>query len=299
MEDTKTDLPVTEESEPIATPNDTNIEPTLQEYFLQTNDVAVKNLALVFGQSENELIKEFGAYKSKKIYKKLSYFIDTTSIFKDEAVEQIKTAKKQEFNSVCVFPPIISLAKTLLFGSNVKVRALINYPYGEENLKTVKYAVKQAVKQGADELLIAVSSYSIKNGSIGEFLLLLKKIIKKYKTKRVSLIIDSTQLTLSDIESFLNVIKGYEVFSVILKSDCVINKNCLIDAVSVASDSFYIESFSAVSSAENTLSLLLTGVNMINASTCGEIATDLSLKINGIEGEDCQPLDKDCPKEYN
>lgn len=276
-----------------------NQENLVKEYFYKGEQTSIKNLATLFGQSEIELIKEFGAFKAKKTYKKFNYFIDTTSIYKDEMIEKIKTAKKQQFNAVCVFPPIISLAKSLLVGSAVKVRALINYPYGEENIKTLKYAVKQAIKQGADEIIIAVSTFSIKNGGLYEFLNLLKKLIKKYKNKNLSLIVDSTSLSATDVEGFISKIKGLGIYSLILKSDCVIDKNRLIDALSVLSDDLLVESFSSVSTAEDAISLLLSGIAFLNASNCTEIVNDLSVKISGIKGEDCQSLDKEETKEYN
>ena len=271
----------------------------LKDFFASSEEKALNLISEILGKSEIELIKEFGFYKAKKIYKLLNFFIDTTCISKTEVIEQIQTAKKQEFNAVCVFPPFISLAKNLLRGSFVKVRALINYPYGEENLKTLKYSIKQAVKEGADEILVAISSFTVKNGYLEEVLTFLKKTVKKLKNKSLSLIVDSTKLTLAEIEHFIKEIKLLGITSIILKGDSIIDKNYLLEAVSVCDSDLKVECFSKILTSESAISLLLTGISYVNCSTCDKIANELSVKINGVTCQSGQLLDKSNPEEYN
>ena len=101
------------------------------------------------------------------------------------------------------------------------------------------------------------------------------------------------------IKNFIKEIKWLGISSIILKSDCIIDRNYLTEAVSVCNHELKVESFSKVLSGENAVSLLLTGISYVNCSSCDKIANDLSIKINGVCCEDGQLLDKSIPEEYN
>ena len=103
-----------------------------KDYFTPQKNKASKELAELFGQSENQLKKEFGIYKAKKIYKKLSYFVDAKAKLREEVIKELQNAKKRELYSVLVYPTQVSLAKLILKGTETKVRAVINFPSGEE-----------------------------------------------------------------------------------------------------------------------------------------------------------------------
>lgn len=87
---------------------------------------------------------------------KKSQLIDHTLLLaqatQDEIIRLCQEAKEYEFCSVCVNPFWVSLAKSLLDKSNVKVCTVIGFPLGA-NTSTVKaFEAKEAVEHGADEV---------------------------------------------------------------------------------------------------------------------------------------------------
>ena len=173
----------------------------IKEFFLSNS--GERELSALFGQSESELKKEFGTYKAQKIYRRLNSFIDSRDKLLGEVKTALKEALKYGFNSVTVFSNVLSIAKSVVKGA-VKVRALINYPFGEEMQKAINYQVKCAVKEGADEVLIPLSVFAFRTLSSEELVKSLKKTVASARGKRVCALIDISVLTLPEVESAIS-----------------------------------------------------------------------------------------------
>ena len=93
----------------------------IKEFFLKEDGGYVKDLAPLFGQSETELTREFGIYKAKKIYNKLNYLLIDQSLLNAVILKELNLAVKCNFNSVAVFPTSLTLAKSALNKSGVKL----------------------------------------------------------------------------------------------------------------------------------------------------------------------------------
>lgn len=258
-----------------------------------------KDLASLFGQSENQLKKEFGCFKAKKIYKKLSYFVDTKALLREELIKNFQNAKKWEFSSVSVYPTQVALAKLVLRGTSTKVRALINFPSGEEFFKVTKKGVLKVFESGADEVAIMISSYSILNDHFKEQAKHIKRLIKKFKKRSVIIMLDVTSLTPIDIEKGLKAVKGCEAQAITLVNfKGGFDKSVILESVLALNGKAYLECFCNVSSLEDAVTMLLDGVSVLTLSNAPSIAKELSDKVN-LVGEDIELLDKSQKEAYN
>ncbi|UAB75369.1 deoxyribose-phosphate aldolase [Mesoflavibacter sp. SCSIO 43206] len=91
----------------------------------------------------------------------LNTYIDHT-LLKAIAIEQdiinlCNEAKKHKFFSVCVNSCYVSLAKTQLNNSDVKVCSVIGFPLGAMSTKAKVEETKQALKDGADEIDMVIN----------------------------------------------------------------------------------------------------------------------------------------------
>ena len=195
----------------------TESEPSIiKEFFLSSS--SERELSALFGQSETELKKEFGSYKAQKIYRRLNSFIDSRDKLLGEVKTALKEALKFGFNSVTVFSNVVSIAKSVVKGA-VKVRALVNYPYGEEVQKAINYQIKCAVREGADEVLIPLSVFAFRTLASEELTKLLKKSVAVARGKRVYALIDLSVLTLPEVESAIAILINSGVYGAVLSNE--------------------------------------------------------------------------------
>lgn len=258
-----------------------------------------KDLASLFGQSENQLKKEFGCFKAKKIYKKLSYFVDSKAKLREELIKEFQNAKKWEFHSVAVYPTQVALAKLVLKGTATKVRALINFPSGEEFFKVTSRGIRKVFEMGADEIGVMISSYSVLNDYAKEQSKFIKKLTAKYKKRSFIVMLDVTSLTPVDIEKGIKALKGCGAEALMLVNfNGGFAKNVILESVLALNGKAHLECFAKISSLEDAVSLLLDGVNVLTLNNATIIAKELSDKVN-LVSEDIELLDKSQKEAYN
>ena len=269
----------------------------VKDYFTEDGSGKIKELANLFGQSESELKKEFGVFKAKKVYKKLNYFIDTKRLLNADIIDSLNVATKYGFYGVTVYPTALPLAVGLLSGGSVKVRTIIDYPCGESSFKTLKCAIKSAIKDGANELLLCLSSYSVRNEDGKELLKKVKKLVKRAKATPLSIMLDTAILSRAEIENAIKTLLSVGANSFALTdSSGELDKNLSVEFSQTFSGKTSIECFDKIKCVEVAISTLLGGVNMLTTANCQELVLDFSKKINACEVEECQALDK-CDKE--
>ncbi|SJZ51678.1 deoxyribose-phosphate aldolase [Selenihalanaerobacter shriftii] len=97
----------------------------------------------------------------------ISNMIDHTILNADAIEEDIKTkcqeAKEYNFASVCVNPSFVKLASEELKGSSVKVCTVIGFPLGMNTTKVKAFEVKNAIKNGAQELDMVINLGAVKS----------------------------------------------------------------------------------------------------------------------------------------
>lgn len=157
------------------------------------NSIRLDKTALVFGQSEDDISKEFKEFKALKLFKRVDS--DLTSVRDNFVLKQkIEETLKYGFGNVVVNPRQVRDAKRYARGKNIGVYAAVCYPYGEELYGIKRYAVKRAFQEGADGVYLPLGLVDLKNGRIELVKKELIKIVKKYRKKKIFIVLEMSEM---------------------------------------------------------------------------------------------------------
>ncbi len=88
--------------------------------------------------------------------KNLNLYFDHTFLKPEATFDDIKRLCEESINysfySVCVNQSYVSFAKSLLKGSNIKVCAVVGFPFGANDTETKIFETERSLKLGADEI---------------------------------------------------------------------------------------------------------------------------------------------------
>ena len=136
---------------------------------------------------------------------KLNQYIDHTVLKPTTLLKEVETccleAIQYGFASVCIPPPFVKLAKSLLKNSTVKTGTVIGFPFGYSAIEAKIAESVLAMVDGADELDVVVNISAIKNQDwtfLANELNHLMPVIKK-ENKTLKIIIESGILTDDEI----------------------------------------------------------------------------------------------------
>ncbi|MBQ8725610.1 MAG: hypothetical protein IJY84_00710 [Clostridia bacterium] len=193
-----------DKSSPNAPEKGEKLQRTDSDIQLEKNQ-AEKNLektATVFGQTEEDITKEFREYKALKLFKKFD--CDLTQIRDNEELKvKIEEGFKYGFGNIVVNPLQVKSAKRFLKDKKVGVLCAVCYPFGEEIYGVKKYAVKKAFAEGADGVYLPVGVSDLKQGKIEQVKREFSKIVKKYKNKKVYALLELCELDFSLAEKIV------------------------------------------------------------------------------------------------
>src|SRR6478609_6458098 len=80
-------------------------------------------------------------------------------------VEQLCTeAVEYGFAAVCIPPPFVKRAKTILAPTSVKVATVVGFPFGYAGAEAKVAETVLAIVDGADEIDIVINLIALKNG---------------------------------------------------------------------------------------------------------------------------------------
>ncbi len=258
----------------------------IKEYFLQEEGKScIKDLADLFGQSEGEMSKEFGVFKAKKLYKKLNYLIVDNTLFYEEILKRCNMAVKYGFKGVTVLPSMVKKTKLCLNGKGVEVRAIIDYPLGEEIFKNRLYSVKTAIKNGVDSVILTLPISAIKNGEYKRILKEFKRVLRVVRKRKISLLIDFSKLNFNEVKPFIErVILSGKIYSVIPYNSfsTVINFGAVKDLCELTLNRCVVEGAGKIEKATEIITALNSGAGEILSLDCPFIAEELDGKINTI-----------------
>lgn len=86
------------------------------------------------------------------ISKFIDYTLQKDTITKDDIVKLCEHAKQNKLYAVCVHSEFVFLCKQLLRESDVKICAMVGYPFGNTSTKAKIDEATKAIKAGADEI---------------------------------------------------------------------------------------------------------------------------------------------------
>jgi len=98
----------------------------------------------------------------------LAKTIDHTLLRPDASLRDVeklcKDACEYHFAAVCVFPHWVKYAKEQVAGCDVKVCAVVSFPYGSDGLRAKIAAAEDAVERGAGEIDVVVNLPALLSG---------------------------------------------------------------------------------------------------------------------------------------
>lgn len=146
-------------------------------------------------------------------------YIDHTNLKMDATSQDIaklcREAMEYNFETVCVHPCYVALAKELLEGSNVGVTTVIGFPLGMNTPKTKAYEAIDAVEEGADEIDMVINVGALKDKDYDYVKKEIEEIRDSIDGKVLKVIIETSLLTKDEIikmteicnETYVNHIK--------------------------------------------------------------------------------------------
>lgn len=97
----------------------------------------------------------------------IAHYIDHTLLKPTTVLADVKQlcteAVEYGFAAVCIPPPLVRNARTLLKDSTVKVATVIGFPFGYSGSRAKVFEVQQAIQDGADELDMVINLIALKS----------------------------------------------------------------------------------------------------------------------------------------
>ena len=172
----------------------------------------ISETATVFGQSEEELGREFKKFKALKLFAKI--FCDLTAVTDDDEFEEkLGQAVEYGFGGAFVLPSDIIKTRQKVDKNNFSIFAAVCYPFGEEGSGVKKLAVKRAATQGANRILVPVGVKAVKAGNFDFIRREFKKCVKVNKTVKITALVECGSLSAEEVERTVKVLSSAGVTS--------------------------------------------------------------------------------------
>ncbi|MBE6138120.1 MAG: deoxyribose-phosphate aldolase [Firmicutes bacterium] len=170
----------------------------------------------------------------------INSYIDHTNLKAYATKEDIRKlcdeAKKYHFESVCVNPCYVELAKELLEGTNVKVCTVIGFPLGATPIAVKEYETIVAQESGADEFDMVINIGALKDKDYDYIKEEIETIRDTVGGKTLKVIVETCYLDEDEIikmteicnETFVNFIKtstGFGTHGARLEDIEIMNKH--------------------------------------------------------------------------
>ncbi len=134
--------------------------------------------------------------------RQLAKLIDHTLIKPDatesEVAKLCAEAKKYGFGCVSVNPVYVSLAKSFLKGTDVKVSSTVGFPFGSTLSEVKAFEAEKAIEQGALELDMVINIGALKSGNrelVKSDIEAVVKVACAHDNVKVKVIIETGRLT--------------------------------------------------------------------------------------------------------
>lgn len=149
----------------------------------------------------------------------INKYIDHTNLKAFATIEDIKKLCKEaitnHFETVCVNPYYVSLAKEELKNSNVLVCTVIGFPLGQNITRVKEYEAISAIEDGADEIDMVINIGALKDGNYDYVKQEIEDIRDAIDGHTLKVIIETCYLTRDEIikmteicnETYVNFIK--------------------------------------------------------------------------------------------
>lgn len=226
-------------------------------------------------------------------------YIDHTNLKMDATSEDIvklcREATEYNFETVCVHPCYVGLAKELLEGTNVGVCSVVGFPLGMNTPKTKVFEAIDAVENGADEIDMVINVGALKDKDYEYVKAEIEEIRDSIDGKALKVIIETSLLTNDEIikmteicnETFVNYIKtstGFGSRGASLEDVSLINE--------YRNEVLEIKASGGIKTYEQMNELINAGATRIGTSSGVSIVTN----IHECGCDDCHCDNCDCEK---
>ncbi len=149
----------------------------------------------------------------------INKYIDHTNLKMEATSKDIaklcREAMEYDFETVCIHPCYVALAKELLEGSNVGVCTVVGFPLGMNTPKTKVFEAIDAIEQGADEIDMVINVGALKDQDYDYVKKEIEEVRDSIDGRVLKVIIETSLLTEAEIikmteicnETFVNFIK--------------------------------------------------------------------------------------------
>lgn len=162
--------------------------------------------AKIFGVSEERLENEFKLYKVDKVAKKTELMLCDQYIGTQETVSRIKAAISAKLSSVTVLPSRLKCALDAA-EKKIPVSVAVCYPLGADDFRTRKYAVKKAAATAASGIEIPFDPTAERGMNYKLMLKDYKKIVRAARKKPVTVILEASSYTDTELMKIVSVLK--------------------------------------------------------------------------------------------
>lgn len=135
---------------------------------MDINKIVQEVVAEVGAQMESTApvsCREVNAYE---VPEKLEHSLLVPDITMDKILEECSAARRYCVGAVCVAPYFVSAAADALRGSGVAVCAAIGFPHASMSAASKLAEARECIKNGADELDVALNISAIKSGNMSD-----------------------------------------------------------------------------------------------------------------------------------
>lgn len=159
---------------------------------------------IIMSETEKQQFTEFkrklGLQAAQAQVNKIEYNLCDAAVEKGTLRRACQDANVLKLGGICVLPALVKPCAAFL-GSNRKTLliACISFPHGGDSLKTKKSAIKNAVKDGADEVEVTIPVSYLKDGNLAYIRREFKKLKRSAGKKTVRINIESALLVPQEI----------------------------------------------------------------------------------------------------
>ncbi|WP_205512281.1 deoxyribose-phosphate aldolase [Longitalea arenae] len=135
----------------------------------------------------------------------IAQYIDHTLLKPATTINDLKKlceeALQYNFFAVCIPPPLVKNARSILANSTVKTATVIGFPFGYSVARAKMAEAQQAIQDGADELDVVINLVALKNKAWQYLELEMESIVEiaHAQNRLVKVIIESGILTDEEI----------------------------------------------------------------------------------------------------
>ncbi|MBE7088990.1 MAG: hypothetical protein E7370_05725 [Clostridiales bacterium] len=178
---------------------------------------------IVITEEERAEFDEFKRQKrvddAKAFVGKIECDLSSPTLEKEVLKRTLASATALKLGGVCVMPGLIKICKMVLGERhNTSLIALISHPHGGDTVKIKQKAIREAIKDGADEVEVTACLQNIKSGNWGLVKKELKKLKKAAKKKALRVNFQAPLLLSSELTKVCAIAAECGVNSVVIAS---------------------------------------------------------------------------------